>query len=126
MYLRFVVKKRGAVSGSRLGVVHAASELQEANQLEEHEDQVIRDSFAWLNKNLPIPTRVEAPGRRRAISWFKDDAEEPIAQMWSIVWILREHGVRVDVVKTSNPGRILYEDQWQVFALPLRDRNASF
>jgi hypothetical protein len=34
--------------------------------------------------------------------------------------------VLVEMVKTANPGRVIYEDEWQVVAIPMRDRNASF
>jgi hypothetical protein len=125
MYLRFVVAKRGGNSASRLGIIHAIDELLGEGQLEEYEQDAVTAALWWLNKYLPVPTGVRRPGTGRAISWFKDDAEEPIQQMWVIVAALREHGVAVEVVRTSNPGRILYQDEFQVFAVPPKDRNAS-
>jgi hypothetical protein len=94
-------------------------------RLEIYEEEILKSAFAWLNKNLPTPTKVVESGKNHAISWFKDSANEPIERMWSIVAVLRENGILVDVVRTSNPGRILYEDEWQVFAAPMKDRNPS-
>ena len=125
MYVRFVVSSRGEESGSRLGVVHAVERLLDDGLLEAYEATVVKDAFAWLDRHLPVPTGAKRKGRARAISWFKDSAAQAIEQMWSMVSILREHGVSVEVVRTANAGGVLYEDEWQVFAVPLKDRNAS-
>ena len=125
VFLRFIVDNRDSHSGSRLGVIRAADVVLGEGRLEIYEEEILKSAFAWLNKNLPTPTKVMESGKNHAISWFKDSANEPIERMWSIVAVLRENGILVDVVRTSNPGRILYEDEWQVFAAPMKDRNPS-
>jgi hypothetical protein len=44
----------------------------------------------------------------------KDDAGEPVSRMWEIVSLLRDHGSPVRLLRSRNPGRVLYEDQFQV------------
>jgi len=46
--------------------------------------------------------------------------------MWSLVALLREHGYHVDVLKTDDPGIVLYEDKWQVVAKPRKGRRISW
>ena len=41
---------------------------------------------------------------------------EPIRRMWDIVAILREHGVAARMVTAEKPGKIVYEDRYQVVA----------
>lgn len=125
MYVRFVVDKPTKNARSRLGIIHAADQLRYEGRLDAHEENVLADALKWLAKNLAVPSGINSPGRRVAISWFKDTATDAIDQMWSIASILREHGLFVEVVRTDNPGKILYQDDQQVFAVPLKDRNAS-
>jgi hypothetical protein len=40
--------------------------------------------------------------------------------MWDVVAILEAHGIAVELLKTDNPGTIIYEDKWQVIAKPSR------
>jgi hypothetical protein len=129
MFLRFVVVERDARSGSLRGVIRAASELQEAGALEAYQEKALEEAYAWLNDHLPVPPALghRGPrGRTQAISWFRASAAEAIDRVRGIVAILHDCGVPVEMVKTANPGRVIYEDEWQVVAIPMRDRNASF
>ena len=55
--------------------------------------------------------------------WFKRSALRPIEYAWDVVHVLRETGRAVEMVRTAQPGTILYEDGFQVVAMPLkRDR----
>ena len=36
--------------------------------------------------------------------------------MWDIIALLREHDVPVRVIRSKNPGKIVYEDKYQVVA----------
>jgi hypothetical protein len=46
--------------------------------------------------------------------------------MWSLVEIIKAHGFQVELHKTREPGRVIYEDGWQVVAKPVRGRRASY
>jgi len=71
---------------------------------------------------LPLFTEAQSPSDLSAevivdpdaVAWFRDDAGEPVAKMWNIVALLREHGVDVRVLRSANPGRVVYEDRVQV------------
>ena len=79
----------------------------------------------WLNDNLEVPPCLKETGNDRALSWFHPRAREPIAVMWDLVAVLREHGQYVSLLTAKDPGLILYRDGWQVVAKPRRKPKAS-
>src|SRR5882724_5007599 len=124
MYLRFVVADIDEDSGEELGVFHAVRYLRDDGKLfwyEEEQHDLIRE---WFNNNLEKPTRFtnsKPPFYRKkskAISWFKDSAYGHIAHARSLVTILQNHGVSVQMLKTERVGYVVYEDEHQIVAEP--------
>lgn len=75
--------------------------------------------FAWFNENLPVP---KLPRRdRRPIFWFRPGAGEPLRRMRMLATWLRAEGLAVHNVQTTHPGEVVYEDAFQVAALPPGD-----
>jgi len=87
-------------------------------------DRRIRNRFAWFNDELPVPPVVKE--RRDALSWFRREPErphepgarEPLRRAFVLVSYLRASGVTVETVQTRDPGVVLYEDRWQIVAVP--------
>jgi hypothetical protein len=106
-YLRFVVATRDPDSGRRQGVFHALSRLHDRGVLLPHEVQEWLANYEWFRHNLEEPTRFTTSTRphakRVALSWFKDTAAEHLKRMRSVVELLREHGVEVEVLSTEQP-----------------------
>lgn len=75
------------------------------------------DEIHWFNQNLPAPWEVDP----RAVFWFKPDAGEPLSRIWTFVRIVETNGVPVRIYRTRRPGIVVYEDPYQVAALPWRD-----
>src|SRR5439155_15969582 len=125
MYLRFVVAEVDDDSERELGVFQAASKLRDAGKLYPYEESYLDELRQWFNIHLEKPTRFTATrppyGKKRAISWFKDSAQEHIARIREMVAILENHGVRVRMIKTERVGYVVYEDQHQVVAEPFSD-----
>jgi hypothetical protein len=46
--------------------------------------------------------------------------------MWALKAILENHGYTVDVLKTDDPGIVLFEDGWQVVAKPPKGKKVSW
>ena len=44
----------------------------------------------------------------------KDDTAEPIKKMWELSALLKQHGVPVRMLRSAHPGKILYEDAFQI------------
>jgi hypothetical protein len=122
MYLRFVVSELDDDSDRELGVFHAIANLREAGRLYSHEEihhDLIRQ---WFNENLEKPSRFTSSKgpfyrkQNKAISWFKDSAEEHLSRVRELVAILRNHEVIVHMLKTDRVGYIVYEDEYQIVA----------
>lgn len=118
MLIRFEILSTDTDSGSRTGVLVAAHAVRDEFDLTVAEHDDLRSALLWLNEHLFVPKILEAPENRRAISWFKPAATEAIKQMWRLKSLLEHHGFHVEVVRTSEPGTIVYEDDWQVISKP--------
>ena len=120
MYLRFVIPTVDAESGRRQGFLVAAHELREERNLDSEEHSRLVELCAWFNEHLRVPPVLNDSESRRALSWFKPTAQKPIAIAWNLAHLLQDHGAPVEVLKTKDPGVVVYEDKWQVVAKPPR------
>ena len=114
-FLRFATVRKHPASGRRTGVFIAAYELLEAPELEAATRAAVRDALSWFEHNLPVPDGFE---HEAAVFLFKSDAGESIHRIWSIVRILREHGIHAEMQTIERPGKVLYEDEYQVAVVP--------
>ena len=113
MFVRFVVGSDGEHHRELTGVVTEARFLRDDSRLSAEEAARLEESYNWLNDHLPVPP-FSSKWPRDAVAWFKDDAHDPIARMWDLVHLLEEHGRAVRLLRSKNPGRVLYEDDFQV------------
>lgn len=120
MYLRFVIPRPDPYSGHPQGVIHAASALDDAGRLDSWESEWFARELAWLNEHLPVPGPLRDWEHRRAICWFRPTARKPIAVVRSIVTMLRDSAVPVRMLRSRDPGIVIYEDDFQVVAKPRR------
>ncbi len=106
-----------------MGLFAAAHELLGSGDLSEVERQHLREVMIWFNINLPSPRIASSRNQvtRRAIFWFKSEAEECLSRIWEMAEILRYHGYIVDLQKQRTLGNIIYFDQYQVAAFPSDD-----
>lgn len=96
------------------GIINDAESLRLRGDLTAEEAQHLDEVHAWLNNNLPVPPFKKSRWPKTAVAWFKDDAGESVRRMWDLIAILREHGVAVRMLKSKDPGKVLYEDDYQV------------
>ncbi len=113
MYLRFVVGGDDEHHRSLTGRVTEARLLRDNGALSSHEVELLESTYDWLNDNLPCPPFSTAGWSRDAVTWFKDSATESIRQMRQLGVLLESHGLLVRMLRSSNPGKILYEDPYQ-------------
>lgn len=121
MLVRFVSPLFCIESQARLGVFIASSHLLDSGRLDSFYEEELSGVWAWFNEHLPFPWK-KSFRDGRGICWFKDEAEECIARLWSLVAILRENGIPVEFIQARNPGWWSYEDRYQVVAIPYSDR----
>jgi len=114
MYIRFVIGADGEDHRWLTGIITEARLLRDLGKLEQHQRIWLDETYEWLNEHLPCPPFSTSGWGREAVSWFKDDAKLPIRKMWEIVTLLQGHGIAVRVLRSRKPGKILYEDDYQI------------
>jgi hypothetical protein len=114
-YVRFETPYQCESNRQPLGIFRAAGRVELRAELHDWTREWLRDSLDWFNERLPVPPSKEIDGR--AIFWFHPRSEI-VREVWQLVAILREEGVRVGLRRTSIPGRIIYRDDYQIAAVP--------
>lgn len=118
MLIRFATLAPDPDSGHASGILVTAHSLRDEGSLTSEEHEELRLLLAWFTQNLPVPKSLAEVVRRRAISWFKPTAIEAIRRMWELKRLMENHGHHIKVLRTSEPGSVLYQDEWQVVAKP--------
>ena len=127
MFVRFVTAEVHHESHEELGVFQAAFRLRNNNMLSEEEGAIFQEIRDWFNENLDEPTRFTSAKppfyrkRQNGISWLKDSARKHIGKIREIVALLERHDVPVRMIKSARPGYIVYEDEFQIVAVPFAD-----
>jgi len=117
MYLRFTLTIEDSQSLHKQGIIIAAVSIMEAASLEKGDDDELRAILKWFNENLKVPKILDQDGHFRALSWFRPQAREPILKAWELSRLLQANGYLVEVHKSRNPGRVIYEDEDQIVAI---------
>lgn len=132
MYLRFVMARKVDGSAARAGFFVAAYELARRDEIDAETRRRAEEMLAWYRKHLPIPKRFNrttskgrSPRSGIAISWFKPTAAEHLVKAHEMAALLSENGYPIDILKSSNPGYVTYEDDYQVVAEPFSDTGAG-
>jgi hypothetical protein len=128
MFTRFVVPLRDEDSHHLTGVFGAAYELRDRGVLARDEEYGLRILMKWFQCNLPIPERFSRSRRRdaqpKAICWLKEGVRQHFDKMRELAAVLERHGILTRALRTSRPGYVVYEDDFQIAAVPFRDTNA--
>jgi hypothetical protein len=114
MFIRFVVGGDGDHHRSLTGIITKARLLRDRGDLDQNQLSWLEEAFGWFNENLPVPPFSSSNWPRDAVAWFKDDAGEPVKRMWDIASLLKDKGIPVRLLRSANPGKILYQDSYQI------------
>jgi hypothetical protein len=114
MFIRFVVGGDREHHRSLTGIINEARLLRDRGGLNQGQVSWLEEAYVWFSANLPVPPYSSSNWPRGAIAWFRDDAGEPISRMWEIASLLKEQGVPVRILLSANPGKILYQDAYQI------------
>ena len=90
--------------------------------------EALAETLLWFETHLETPARFNRTTSKghyrrqtRGIAWFKDTANEHLAQMYALKVLLERYGHFVEVVKEPRVGYIVWEDAYQVIAEPFTD-----
>ena len=130
MYLRFVSPlKYGESRRARdlhMGIFQAAFECRDNVDMPAWLHSELIKQIDWFADYLPSPdsrhfdyihTREIHPD---AICWFKGTAKRFVDRAWLLKALIEEAGLPMSAVYTRKPGRIRYQDKYQIVAHPLR------
>ena len=85
------------------------------------EEQFRRENNDWYNSAYPAPPVYGKDDHPRAAAWFKSTAASLIERIPGYLTILDAHRIAWEEVRTPDPGTIIYEDEFQVVAIPPED-----
>lgn len=123
-FVRFVVAQRDARSDEQTGVFTALYALEREGELAPHELEWFRTIEEWFNNHLKRPDRLTWSSRpnapERAITWLKLSATDHVSRMRELVTLLDQKDLPVQELRTQKPGYVVYEDEYQVTAIPFR------
>lgn len=105
------------------GVFALVNGLAKDGVLTADQERFRRANNEWYNANFPNPAEKDSTVYDRelhpgAVAWFKVSADEFIERVDGYLQILAAHGVDCATVQSADPGKVIYEDQFQVVVVP--------
>jgi len=124
VYLRFTTQFINEFGEPHTGIFSALRFVREWSITQDDDVAKLKDLRDWFNTNLEAPDKFSNARNKNpasiSLSWFKDSAKDHIKKIYEIREILEKYGVIVEVVSTKNPGYIIYDDDYQVSAIPFK------
>lgn len=113
-YYRFQIADVSKVTGQPLGLFAVVDRLKKAGQLSA--DNIAKHTriVNWFETNLANPPFYETGNNEKCITWFKETSRTMLAMMEDLRVIARDSGVECRKVVTEDPGKIVYEDEFQI------------
>ena len=103
---------------------YSAYEMQTRDSITGWMRAELESELNWFEAHLPVPGkfgfRDDRCAQRQGVCWFRPEAREHITHAHYLAWLLCEAGVQVDCRTSMSPGDILYDDAYQIVALPRR------
>ncbi|MER6479951.1 hypothetical protein [Streptomyces filamentosus] len=121
-YVRFQSPHRND-RGHFTGVFGLLNNLAREGRLSDEQESFRRRNNSWYDAAYTDPSTVDPrvyddginPG---AAAWFKPTAVHLLARVPGYLRILAAHGVDCQVLRSADPGRVVYEDDVQIVVVP--------
>ncbi|MGY5133699.1 hypothetical protein ACWGJW_15055 [Streptomyces nigrescens] len=122
LYVRFQGARRSP-RGHFPGIFALANGLAREGKLSDEQYRFWRAGNDWYDAHYPNPSHTDPtvydssrnPG---AVAWFKATAVHLIERVDGYLQLLAAHEVACERVESTDPGRIVYEDEVQVVVVP--------
>jgi len=125
-FIRFITFETDGVTGYQVGFFKAAYALRRSNHLLGVDKDTYSGILDWFDNELDAPNRLarsaNSHAHGKALSWFKPEAEEHIAKARQLLSMMARNSIASKMIKTADPGYVLYEEDYQLIAIPFRDR----
>lgn len=124
-YVRLQATYRGRL-GVEVGIFVAVDHLRRAGRLSEEDEELYFDVDDWFEAELPNPPFYADGNTIGAVTWFKRATSAGLlARLAHLCDILDRHGVAWVAAEASDPGRVVYEDAFQVGVVPYQRHGPS-
>ena len=125
MYLRFTTQFINPYNESETGIFMALKYVRDDLSITQDEDiYKLKLLTGWFNQYLDKPIKFSNATNKNpaniSLSWFKDSAKNHIQKIHELIEILERYDIIVDRVTTQNPGYVVYEDEFQISAIPFK------
>jgi hypothetical protein len=115
IFLRFVENTNNKI---RPGIFKFAYELIESEPSLKFE--FLGEILIWFTKNLTPPDKFHKSGKE-GICWYKNSSKLFISRMYELCYLLETFGLEWKCLSTHNPGKIIFQDQHQIVAIPYKE-----
>jgi hypothetical protein len=107
-----------------VGIFGLVNVLGKNGMLTPEEERFRRENNDWYDAAYPEPCRThpatyDPAVNPHAAAWFKSTSSQLIDRVQGYLAILDAHNIAWEEVRTSDPGRIIYTDEYQVVAVPV-------
>jgi len=129
MYLRFTTQFINPYNEPETGIFMALKFVRDDHPTATDEDvSKLKLLSGWFDQHLDKPDRFSNASNKNpaniSLSWFKDSAKDHIQKVQELIKILERYDLVVERFSSKSPGYIVYEDEYQVSAIPFKaDRN---
>ena len=115
-YVRIQGREIAYRTGMPVGIFAAVGRLERAGLLTDDEKAVFYEiDKIWFQENLPNPPFYDDDNPGKPITWFKTEtAGHMIEKLRPLMAMMEKYAKPYDIVYSNFPGRIVYEDEWQV------------
>ena len=112
-YLRIQGLELASQTNYAKGVFSLCWNLVQKNLMEEEDADLYREIDSWIAEALPYPPQCN--NRERVVCFFKtENVKEMLRRIRPALWLLDRYEVPYFMVLTNTPGKIIYEDEYQV------------
>lgn len=124
MYIRFITRFINEYNETETGIFQALKFIRDHSTTRDEDVRILKDLKDWFDANLEAPDKFSNASNKNpaaiSLSWFKDSSKEHIKKIYEIGDILYKYSIVIEVITTRSPGYIVYEDNYQVSAVPFK------
>lgn len=117
-YFRFCTDYTSPYTNQAYGIFIAVWHLVRDGKVSAEDEAAYWKAREWFESTLPIPPYYADGNPEKAITWFKESAmgSEIVKELSIYQDIASRYGTAIELVSTKTPGRIIYEDEYQIAA----------
>lgn len=115
-YFRFCADYVSPYTRERYGIFIAVWHLVRDKKISAEDEASYWQAREWFETHLPIPPYHQNGNPDKAITWFKESAMNSLVVQKLVIYrdIAARHGTEIELVSTDSPGRVIYEDEYQI------------